>query len=101
MDEFGCDYQCKTVGESIEKYNIPDDWRADFDAYDDIYPIICISVGEIRKSPAIMDLALRVIDNPNDEYAGCMVLTDKQTIAFKLDYMSNLIKAIEKSHPYI
>ena len=101
MDEFGCDYQCRTVGESIEKYNIPDDWCADFDAYDDIYPLICIPVGEIRKSPAMMDLALRIIDNPNEEYAGCMVLTDKQTIAFKVDYMSNLIKAIEKSHPYI
>ena len=23
MDEFGCDYACKTVGESIIKYNIP------------------------------------------------------------------------------
>ena len=30
-----------------------------------------------------------------DEYAGCMVLTDKQTIAFKVDYMSDLIKAME------
>ena len=31
MDEFGCDYECKTVGESITKYNIPDDWCAEFD----------------------------------------------------------------------
>ncbi len=23
MDEFGCDYGCKTVGESIIKYKIP------------------------------------------------------------------------------
>ena len=101
MDEFGCDYECRTVGESIEKYNIPDDWCANFDAYDDIYPIICITVTEVRKSPSIMDLALRIIDNPNNEYAGCMILTDKHTIAFKVDYMSDLIKAIENSHPYI
>ena len=25
MDEFGCDYECRTVGESIIKYNIPND----------------------------------------------------------------------------
>ena len=39
MDEFGCDYECKTVGESIIKYNIPNDWSAEFDAYDDVYSI--------------------------------------------------------------
>ena len=43
----------------------------------------------------MMDLKLRMIENPDDEYAGCMVLTDKQTIAFKVDYMSDLIKAME------
>lgn len=31
MDEFGCDYECRTVGESIIKYNIPNDWCAEFD----------------------------------------------------------------------
>ena len=37
MDEFGCDYECKTVSESITKYNIPDDWCAEFDAYDGVF----------------------------------------------------------------
>ena len=95
MDEFGCDYECKTVGESLVKYDIPDDWCAEFDAYDGIYPIVVIQVEQIRKASAMMDLKLRMIENPDDEYAGCMVLTDKQTIAFKVDYMSDLIKAME------
>ena len=95
MDEFGCDYECRTVGESITKYNIPDDWCAEFDAYDGAYPIIVIQVDQIRKAPAMMDLKLRMIENPDDEYAGCMVLKEKQTIAFKVDYMSDLIKAME------
>ena len=95
MDEFGCDYECRTVGESITKYNIPDDWCAEFDAYDDVYPIIVIQVDQIRKAPAMMELQLRMIENPDDEYAGCMVLTEKQTIAFKVDYMSDLVKAME------
>ena len=95
MDEFGCDYESKTVGESITKYNIPDDWCAEFDAYDDIYPIIVIQVEQIRKAPAMMELQLRMIENPDDEYAGCMVLKEKQTIAFQVDYMSELVKAME------
>ena len=95
MDEFGCDYECRTVGESIIKYNIPNDWSAEFDAYDDIYPVICVQVDRIRKTPALMDLKLRVVENEDDEYAGCMVLTKQKTIAFKIDYMSELIKAIE------
>ena len=44
MDKFGCDYGCKTVGESIIKYNIPDNWYAEFDAFDDVYPIVVIQV---------------------------------------------------------
>lgn len=95
MDEFGCDYACKTVGESITKYNIPDDWCAEFDAYDVVCPIIIIQVEQIRKAPAMMDLKLRMIGNPGEEYAGCMVLTKKQTIAFKINYMSDLVKAME------
>ena len=95
MDEFGCDYECRTVGESLLKYDIPDDWCAEFDAYDGVYPIVVIQVEQIRKASAMMDLKLRMIENPDDEYAGCMVLTDKQTIAFKVDYMSDLIKAME------
>ena len=58
MDEFGCDYECKTVGESITKYNIPDDWCAEFDAYDGVYPIIVIQVDQIRKAPAMMVVAI-------------------------------------------
>ena len=95
MDEFGCDYECKTVGESIIKYNIPDDWCAEFDAYDGVYPIVCIQVDQIRNSPAMMDLKLRIVENPDDEYAGCMVLAEKKTIAFKVNYMSDLTKAME------
>ena len=95
MDEFGCDYECKTVGESITKYNIPDDWCAEFDAYDGVYPIVCIQVDQIRKSPAMMDLKLRIVENPDDEYAGFMVLAEKKTIAFKVNYMSDLTKAME------
>ena len=95
MDEFGCDYECRTVGESIIKYNIPNDWSAEFDAYDDVYPVICVQVDEIRKTPAIMDLKLRVAENKDGEYAGCMVLTKQKTIAFKIDYLSDLIRAIE------
>ena len=94
MDEFGCDYECRTVGESITKYNIPDDWCAEFDAYDDIYPIVCTSVKQIRKSSNMMALKLRIVENKNDEYAGCIVLTDQKTSAFKVDYMSDLIKAM-------
>ena len=94
MDEFGCDYACKTVGESITKYNTPNDWCAEFDAHDGIYPIVCIQVDQIRRSPAMMDLKLKAVKNEDDEYAGCMVLTDQKTIAFKVDYMSDLTKAI-------
>jgi hypothetical protein len=96
MDEFGCDYECRTVGESIIKYNIPDDWSAEFDAYDDVYPIVVIEVEQIRKSPAVMDLKLRIIENQDDEYAGCIVLPYRKTIAFKIDYMSDLARAIER-----
>ena len=95
MDIFDCDYECKTVGEGIIKHKIPDDWNAEFDAYDAVYPIICIKAEQIRKVPAIMDLKLRVVENEDDEYAGCMVLTKQKTIAFKIDYMSDLIRAIE------
>ncbi len=95
MDEFGCDYECRTVGEGIVKHNIPDDWCAKFDAYDNIYPIICIQVNQIRKVPAIMDLKLRIVENKNDEYAGCMICADRKTVTFKVNYMSNLLTAME------
>ncbi len=97
MDEFDCDYACKTVGESITKYHIPNDWCAEFDAYDGIHPIICIQIAQIRKTPAMMDLKLRIVENAADEYAGCMILASRKTIAFKIDYMSDLIKAMEPS----
>ena len=98
MDEFGCDYGCRTVGESIIKYNIPDDWDAEFDAYDDIYPIVCIQVERIRKIPAVMDLKLRIVENEDDEYAGCMVRTNRKVIAFKIDYMRDLTRALSKAN---
>lgn len=73
MDEFGCNYECRTVGESVTKYNIPDDWQAEFDAYDDVYLMIVIPVEQIRKAPVMMDLQLKMIEHPDDEYAGCML----------------------------
>ena len=94
MDEFGCDYGCKTVGESITKYRIPNDWRAEFDIYDGAYPIVAIPVERIRNTPEMMKLKLRIVDNPDDEYAGCMVLTEIKTVAFKIDHMSDLVKAM-------
>lgn len=93
MDEFGCDYACKTVGESIVKYNIPNDWTAEFEACDCVHPIVCIPVDRVRKVPAIMDLKLKIVENEDDEYAGCMVLTNQKTIAFKIDYLSDLTRA--------
>ena len=95
MDEFGCDYGCRTVGESIIKYNIPNDWCAEFVAYDDAYSIICIQVDQIRKFPAMMDLSLRIVENKDVEYAGCMLLTDRKIIAFKIDYIGDLVKAMK------
>lgn len=95
MDKFICDYECRTVGESIFKYNIPDDWCAEFDADDGVYPVICIQVDQIRKSPAMMDLELRIIENKNDEYAGCVVHKKQNTIAFKIDYITDLINAMQ------
>ena len=95
MDEFGCDYACKTVGESIMKHNIPDGWCAEFDACDGAYPIIVIQIDQIRKAPAMMDLQLRRIENPDDEYAGCMVHTESKTIAFKVDHMRDFVKALK------
>ena len=93
MDDFGCDYECRTVGEGITKYNVPNDWCAEFDAYDDVYPIICMQVDQIRKTSAFMDLRLRIAEE--GEYAGCMVDTARKTIAFKVNYMSDLVKAME------
>lgn len=94
MEEFACDYRCKTVGESIIKYNIPDDWCAEFDACDNVYPIICIPVDQIRRIPATMELRLRVVENGDAEYTGCMVFAEKKTIAFKIDCMNDLVQAM-------
>ena len=93
MDEFGCDYECRTVGEGIIKHGIPDDWCAEFDAYDDVYPIVCMDIGKIRREPALMALKLRIVEDADMEYAGCMVLTDEKTVIFKIDHMQDLIKA--------
>ena len=94
MDKYGCDYECRTVGEGIMKYNIPDNWCAEFDAYDCAEPIICIQVDQVRKFPAIMDLNLRIVENPDGEFAGCIVIRDQETIAFKIDCMRELTRAI-------
>ena len=96
MDEFGCDYKCRTVGDSLIKYNIPGDWCAEFDAHDGVYPIIIIQVDQIISVPAMMDLKLKTIENPNDEYAGCIVCSREKSIHFKIDRMSDLQKVLEK-----
>ena len=96
MDIFVCDYGCRTVGESIAKYNIPDHWCAEFDAYDGVYPVVCVPVDQIRKNPAMMELKLRVVDNENDAYAGCMICKEKKIAVFKIDYMRDLTQAMEK-----
>ena len=93
MDEFGCDYECRTVGESIAKYDLPNDWHAEFEAYDGVYPIIYMQLDQIRKSPAIMNLKLRIVENEDDEYAGCIILKHQKTVVFKVDHMSDLIRA--------
>ena len=77
-------------------HNIPDDWYAEFDACDGTYPIVVIQVERIRKVPAMMELKLSMIESPDDEYAGCMVLAEAQTIAFKVAFMRDLIKAVEQ-----
>lgn len=94
MDKFGCDYECRTVGESIIKYNIPDDWCVEFEAFDDVYPIFCIQADQVRMMTAIMDLELRIVENEDEEFAGCMVLTKQKIIAFKIDHISDLIRAM-------
>jgi len=101
IDAFCCDYESKTVSESIEKYNIPDDWCAEFDAYDDVYPTLVIQVDRIRKIPAVMNMKIRNVKNPDDEYAGCTVFQDRQTVAFKIDYLKDLLEAIntQSGHP--
>ena len=102
MDALGCDYDCRTVGEGINKYSIPDDWTAEFDVYDGFYPIINIRTDQIRKRPAMMELKIRVVENEDEdeEYAGCMVLAEKKTVAFKVECMSDLVKAMEKAYPF-
>ena len=95
MYDFHCDYTCKTVGESINKYNIPDNWCAEFDACDGTHPLICTQVDHIRKTPAMMDLKLRMVENEDEEYAGCVVYASRNIIAFKIDYLCDLITAIE------
>lgn len=94
MDKYGCDYACKTVGESITKYHIPDDWCAEFDAYDGVYPTVCIQVSQIRKSSPMMALKLKIVENEDDEYAGCMLLPSQKTVVFKVDHMKDLVKAM-------
>ena len=95
MREFVYDYGCRTVGESITKYAIGDDWCAEFDVWEGVFPSICIQVDQILKAPAMMDLKIRVAAKENDEYPGCIVCPDNKTIAFKVDSFSDLTKAME------
>ena len=95
MDAFICDYQCAAVAEGLAKYQIPDDWCAEFDAHDGIYPVICMQTYQIRSNPAMMDLKVRTAEK--DEYPGCMIYAQKKTIAFKIDCMRDLIEAMKNS----
>ena len=89
------DYQCRTVGEGVCKYDIPDNWLAEFTAYDKLRPRVCTQVDHIRKTPAMMELKIRIIENQDDESAACIVDAFRKTIRFKIDHMSDLVKAIE------
>ena len=46
----------------------------------------------------MMNLKLRVVENEDHEYAGCIVLTENKTIAFKIDCMNDFIKAMEQEY---
>ena len=94
MAEFYCDFSCRTVGEGITRYQIPDSWYAEFDVYDDIYPTVMIQIAQIRKSASILGLKLRIVDNTDVEYAGCIVLPENKTIIFKVDTMNDLLEAM-------
>lgn len=52
MGGFIWDYESRTVGESLRKYNIPGDWCGEFDACDGIWPILCIRADQICKKPS-------------------------------------------------
>ena len=97
MDVFDCDYKCRTVGEGIYKYDIPNDWSAEFDAYDNVYPTIVIQVSQIRENSALMNVKLKIVENPDDEYAGCIVFRKKKTIVFKIDYMGDIVMAMKNT----
>ncbi len=94
MVAFVCDYGCETVKEAILKYDIPDDWLVGFDIYDKAYPIITFPARCVRKAYAIMALRLRMIENEDEEYAGCMIAEEEKTIFFKIDHMLDLINAL-------
>ena len=95
MAELDYDYTIRTVGESIIKCEIPDDWYAEFEVFDNIYPIVVIQIGEIRKIPSMMNLKLRIISNPDDEYPCCVVLREKKTVLFKIDFLHDLLMAMK------
>ena len=101
MNELGRDYQCRTVGEGIAKYNIPNCWCAEFDACENTYPVICVQVERIRSTPALLDIKLRAVENPNEEYAGCIVSTAQKIITFKVECMSDLLKALETKREFV
>lgn len=44
-----------------------------------------------------MDLKLKIVENKDDEYAGCMVCKESNTIAFKVEHMSDLVEAMKET----
>ncbi|MBE6983614.1 MAG: hypothetical protein E7435_04950 [Ruminococcaceae bacterium] len=65
MDEYGCDYSCRTVGE------------------------------EIYERPRMLTLRLRIIENEDEEFASCAVFPEEKRITFKIDRLLDLIKVME------
>lgn len=96
MDVFGSDYDCRTVEEGLNKYDVSGDWRVEFDVYDGAYPMIGVLAEAIRGIPDMMALKLRIVEDEDAEYAGCMVFPHQKLIIFKLDHMCDLIKGMEK-----
>ncbi len=78
MHDFLYDYSCRSVGEGINKYNIANEWWAEFDAYDIDDPLIYMQVAEIRNSSAMMNLNLMIVENSDDECPGCIVYARKK-----------------------
>jgi hypothetical protein len=73
MDEFGCDYEYKTVDEGITKYNMPDDWYAEFDSMSTLARAL-----EIEKHTCLLGCKL-----PNKQ--ACILVSRKRLVGLSAD----------------